>query len=483
MLAIRKNINGGFMKIKRIKVEKLFGSRNFELNLNNGHGFFFGENGAGKTTFLNVVYAMLTGQNDLIPENLIYEKFIIEFENGEILESSKQIFSWPKENSELNEQYFNNLNAFNSNIIQYKNYLDSIKLNYPILENIELEEIIKIIDNKEDTSIFVQNTSMNQKVQILNNVINKDLGNSQPINIFQNCIGYYHTMLNIFKQNMLVNTKKILDNINNDILFLNVYRNRPKIKNSSEQNIYVEGNIVFTSTKLDELKQKVQNSAQDIKKLINSYYVNMSDNLLDKLLSEDDNNEILFIEENEKQIVEKVFEYIHGIDTSKKERLKEILFNQNENVSISNILIESFRPFINEYKVNALPIENNINKFLEIVNKYLVHKKISFDKKEFKFILEIGHNINPLDEMLLSSGEKHIFSVFSNLVFNKKENIHLLIDEPELSLSINWQKMFIKDITRFEKVKNLIFVTHSPYVIPEDMIDDLQRFPSGNEDE
>ena len=69
------------------------------------------------------------------------------------------------------------------------------------------------------------------------------------------------------------------------------------------------------------------------------------------------------------------------------------------------------------------------------------------------------------------------------MVFNQKDSIHLLIDEPELSLSINWQKMFIEDITGFDKVKNLIFVTHSPYVIPENMIDDLQRFPSGNEHE
>jgi hypothetical protein len=469
------------MKIKKIKVEKLFGSRDFELTLSNGHGFFFGENGAGKTTFLNVVYAMLSGQHNLIPEGLKYDKFVIEFENDFKLESV-QSFSWPKQaDAPTHQQYQANLNAFNNHLLQYKNYLDSIKINYPTLDNTNLEDIIRIIENKEDVNIFIQNNPIHKKIISINNIISRDLGNSNPSSWFNNSIHNFNAMTNILKQNLLINTREILDNINHDILFLNVYRNRPKLKNVNEQNQYVEGDIVFTSTKLDELKQKVQNSAQEIKKLINSYYVSMSDSLLEKILSSNDNSENLVIEDEEKEIVEKVFEYIHGIDSSKKERLKQILFGESmESQAINNILVESFKPFINEYKANALPIENNISNFLEIVNKYLVHKRISFDKKEFQFMLEIGTNKNPLDEMLLSSGEKHIFSVFSNLVFNKKENIHLLIDEPELSLSINWQKNFIKDIASFEKVKNLIFVTHSPYVIPEEMVDDLQRFPSGN---
>jgi predicted ATPase len=481
------------MKIKKITVKKLFGTRDFELNLKNGHGFFFGENGAGKTTFLNIIYSMLSGQKNLIPKDLKYNYFVIEFEDGNKLES-RQIFQWPVLETTfvnpttqidiMNNQMNNQINNLNNNLTQYKSYLESIKVNYPYLNNFSLEKLIEYIINK-DVNLLIRNSELSNLFTSISNTISRDLGNINPLNFYNNILSIYESINQMKEQNSFEESRQLLDNINNDILFLNVYRNRPKVflnktHTNSEKDLYEEGDIILTSQKLDELKQKVQNSAFQIKNLIQNSYIQMSNNLLDKLLSYDENGyEFELLDENDKNTIDMVFAYIHGIDLEKKERLKKILFEGEKNLT-NKILIDSFKSFLDEYKVNSLPIEDEINRFLTIVNKYLVHKNIYFDKKTFTFLLNIGSDSRELDEKLLSSGEKHIFSVFSNLVFNKKEKIHLLIDEPELSLSINWQKMFIEDITSFDKVKNLIFVTHSPYVIPEDMLDDLQKFPSGN---
>ena len=474
------------MKIKKISVKKLFGTRNFELTLNNGHGFFFGENGAGKTTFLNILYSLLSGQSDLIPKDLEFESFTIELDNGHSI-TKTQVFEWPVNNESIDQNLIANYNNFEQQIRNYKNYLESIKVNYPELNEIRIDDIIEAITNK-NVGILINNSILNQNILTINNSITRDLGNRNPQSWYNNALAYYNNIVTLIEQSNLQKTRELLDTVNNDILYLNVYRNRPKIlskhlNQQHDQNIYEEGKIVLTSTKLDELKQKVQTSALNMKNLINTYYIDMSNSLLDKLLSSNNEDIDIILQDEDKQIVDRVFQYIHGIDVVKKEKLKKILFREESLNSINNILIEAFKPFIDKYKEEALPIEDNINKFLTTVNKYLVHKKIVFDKSDFKFQLLIGERQQPLDEKLLSSGEKHIFSVFSNLVFNKKSNIHLLIDEPELSLSINWQKMFIEDITEFTKVKNLIFVTHSPYVIPETMINDLQRFPSGNEDD
>jgi len=465
------------MQINKITVKKLFGTRDFELTLKNGHGFFFGENGAGKTTFLNILYAILSGEDNLIPQGLEFQKFEIEFEDGKKI-SKIQTYEWPKDTEDSGRDYKNFYSQFTNQLNQYQNYLKSIKVNYPELENIKIDDVIKAIEN-ENTDVLIQNSILNKNILTLNNSIAQGLGNSNPSQWFNNIINNYTHMTRLIKQNNLQLVRTILDNVNNDILYLNVYRNRPKI-NGNEANIYEEGKIVLTSAKLDELKQKVQTSAQKMKELVNTYYKNMSDTLLDRLLSTDSEN-VIELRDEDKEIIERVFEYIHGINQLKKDKLKKILFREDNEGNINNILIESFKPFIDQYRLEALPVEEKIKKFANIVNKYMVHKQINFDKNDFKFKIKIGNNEQVLDEKLLSSGEKHIFSVFSNLVFNQKESIHLLIDEPELSLSINWQKMFIEDITGFEKVKNLIFVTHSPYVIPENMIEDLQRFPSGNE--
>jgi len=472
------------MKITKIIVKKLFGTKDFTLTLNDGRGFFFGENGAGKTTFLNVVYAILSGQENLIPQELKYKEFIIEFENGEKLKSHTSNM-WIKEEdcTEGNLRiYYQQLTTYLNN---YRNYLESIKINYATLAGFSLEDKIKTIQN-EDVDFLIINSSLSQEFIKINQSIASDLGNPNPQNWYNNILSNYQQLRTFLQQNNFKKSKELLDNINHDILYLNVYRNRPKIniqqtRSNSENNLYEEGAIVLTSQKLDELKKKVQDSANQMKALIAQYYTEMSNSLLDKLLSNNEsNNSLESINDSDSKIIDDIFTFLHGITPEKKEKLKEILLSDNVD-STSIILKKSFIPFINEYKRQALPIEQQIEEFLNVVNKYLVHKKIEFDKEKFHFTLKIGSKIVILDEKFLSSGEKHIFSVFANLVFNKKHSIHLLIDEPELSLSINWQKMFIEDITRFEKVKNLIFVTHSPYVISEEMIDDLQKFPSGNE--
>ena len=40
----------------------------------------------------------------------------------------------------------------------------------------------------------------------------------------------------------------------------------------------------------------------------------------------------------------------------------------------------------------------------------------------------------------------------------------MIIDEPELSLSIKWQSMLLPDIIRSGNCKLLLTVTHSPFI-------------------
>ena len=47
------------------------------------------------------------------------------------------------------------------------------------------------------------------------------------------------------------------------------------------------------------------------------------------------------------------------------------------------------------------------------------------------------------------------------------ENINeyfIIIDEPELSLSVEWQRHFLEDISKGNFCKGLFAVTHSPFI-------------------
>jgi predicted ATP-binding protein involved in virulence len=64
----------------------------------------------------------------------------------------------------------------------------------------------------------------------------------------------------------------------------------------------------------------------------------------------------------------------------------------------------------------------------------------------------------------LSSGEKQIVSLFSHLYLTNKHDYLVLIDEPELSLSVKWQKTFLEDVRKGAFCNGLVAVTHSPFI-------------------
>ena len=73
----------------------------------------------------------------------------------------------------------------------------------------------------------------------------------------------------------------------------------------------------------------------------------------------------------------------------------------------------------------------------------------------------------PISIYHLSSGEKQIIIIFACLIFglpNENGGIYI-IDEPEASLHLAWQNMFVKSIREVNSSIQLIFATHAPEII------------------
>lgn len=64
----------------------------------------------------------------------------------------------------------------------------------------------------------------------------------------------------------------------------------------------------------------------------------------------------------------------------------------------------------------------------------------------------------------LSSGEKQIVSLFSHLLLDQDVLNYIVIDEPELSLSVDWQQRFLEDISEVPTCAFIGAVTHSPFI-------------------
>jgi predicted ATP-binding protein involved in virulence len=112
-------------------------------------------------------------------------------------------------------------------------------------------------------------------------------------------------------------------------------------------------------------------------------------------------------------------------------------------------------------------IAAKIDLLKHIVNNRFSYKKVSIDKeKGFVFRTDEGQPLNPAH---LSSGEQHMLVLFSELLFRVESNSLVMIDEPEISLHVSWQKQFLRDLQSVTELASfdVLIATHSPQIISD----------------
>ena len=110
---------------------------------------------------------------------------------------------------------------------------------------------------------------------------------------------------------------------------------------------------------------------------------------------------------------------------------------------------------------------------LETMNQKYRHKNIRVHREHG--LVAVSDDGQRLDLDCLSSGEQHELVLYYDLLFRVPSNTIVLIDEPELSLHVAWQKKFLPDLLEIIKLSSFdtLIATHSPYIVgdkPELMI-------------
>ncbi len=102
---------------------------------------------------------------------------------------------------------------------------------------------------------------------------------------------------------------------------------------------------------------------------------------------------------------------------------------------------------------------------LDKINQKYRNKNIRVDSEEG--IVAVDDDDRPLSLDCLSSGEQNEFVLYYDLLFRVPSNTIVLIDEPELSLHVAWQKKFIPDLLEIIEVAGFdaLIATHSPYIV------------------
>lgn len=104
-----------------------------------------------------------------------------------------------------------------------------------------------------------------------------------------------------------------------------------------------------------------------------------------------------------------------------------------------------------------------INSFLETIkNLFSRGKTISSHNNQLNVLLETGEILTPAS---LSSGEKHILKILLAAMTGGESSV--IIDEPELSMHIDWQRAFINTVRDLNPKCQIIVASHSPEIMAE----------------
>lgn len=122
-------------------------------------------------------------------------------------------------------------------------------------------------------------------------------------------------------------------------------------------------------------------------------------------------------------------------------------------------------------------LANRIDMFRTVINRRFDYKQMSINRKQgFTFTSKPHGRSIPLSG--LSSGEQHELVLLYQLLFETQDGTLVLIDEPEISMHIDWQQHFLRDYLAIAELArfDMLIATHSADIIHDrwDLTEALQ---------
>lgn len=139
---------------------------------------------------------------------------------------------------------------------------------------------------------------------------------------------------------------------------------------------------------------------------------------------------------------------------------KAILNSSPDAVGQIGVILDPFLEGLLARLASVATLVNRMKSFLDEINHF-------YRNKEFRFDLRRGFSINsvvdgsPIEFDWLSSGERQLFIIMSSVFLTRNTSGIVLIDEPELSLNVMWQREFVPALKRISEHSPVQYVLAS----------------------
>lgn len=162
--------------------------------------------------------------------------------------------------------------------------------------------------------------------------------------------------------------------------------------------------------------------------------------------------------------------YIQSADVPGNVRKKgnSILYENLMRVVLQNEKQNSFfnyRMRALNYPEEARRIARRIDTLFLVIDGYFgqTGKRIEIDKERNFLVFREDAGVT-IELDMLSAGEKQLLYILLTVFLMDEQPAVLLMDEPELSLHIEWQEKLIKSIRKLNPQCQVILTTHSPSI-------------------
>jgi predicted ATP-binding protein involved in virulence len=425
------------MKLLHIEIKNLFNAFNHSIDLKKERiTILTAPNGYGKTITLKTINSLFN-KNFSFFVNLSFSEIIFKFEDDYAIKINKIL---SEELSSIEFILLQNNKEIESFKYPPKNYIKDLRRYFPT------HTIEDFIPN------FIHRIGSNEWLNELNNEV---LSLDEVLNQF----GEYLPE-NIAKRIDVEIPEKFLNFINNFNVYLiqeqRLVLRQPISESRYRREVVITDTIEKYSNELSNLiKQKIGEYAQITQSLDSSFPKRLFKHNSNGIDIEELKNRLKDLEEKRKKLSK------YGFLKS-----EETTFFDYDNIEANDTKVLSLYIKDNEEKLSVFDsLINKIELFTNILNNRRFNfKSIEIDKDKGFIFLSKDSNLKLTE---LSSGEQHEVVLLFELLFKAEENSLVLIDEPEISLHVVWQKEFLNDIQEIIELQkiDIIIATHSPQII------------------
>jgi predicted ATPase len=428
--------------IKNFAITGLFGDRDVSIPFDSGVKILVAENGSGKTTLLNTIYNVVAGDFTKL-RGLEFQKIVVAFSNGVSVEITKeQIESY--EALLANDPRFHQFGG---------------RISAAVLQDlVDLAKGAAGNPNVAIRSALFRNSAQRLAwpVEHLYNVVRHNFTQPQQIDL-----------LGVTLKGA---RDAVAKSVAHQLLYFPTYR---RIEEDLER-------LGFGALEIPATEQLIKFGMNDVRECF------------ERITSAIKNSSIEWFSKINGQMLTQLVDGIRITDEMRGQienplALKIVLDRIGNNISQEdkNHILDlvqnkklghvSYEPLIyflsNLIKVYDQQTEsdNAIKEFTKVCNKYLVGKEVVYNESKVSIEVLRKKNVEPISLAKLSSGEKQIISLFSKLYLDTSKSAAVFFDEPELSLSIEWQKQLLPHILESSRCAFLLATTHSPFIFENEL--------------